>query len=78
MTRLEEVFWKLYAINFYLAPCPNVPGTLSPSLERGPGVSEKFPRRDGRVDECAGLENRFVGNGDVGSNPTPSAIFQPF
>ncbi len=32
-----------------------------------------FPRRDGRVDECAGLENRFTGNGNVGSNPTPSA-----
>ncbi len=31
------------------------------------------PGRDGRADECGGLENRYAGNGIVGSNPTPSA-----
>ena len=30
-------------------------------------------RRDGRVDDCGGLENRCAGDGTVGSNPTPSA-----
>ena len=30
-------------------------------------------RRDGRVDYRGGLENRYVGDGVVGSNPTPSA-----
>ena len=29
--------------------------------------------RDGRVVECSGLENRQVGNGLEGSNPSPSA-----
>ena len=29
--------------------------------------------RDGRADECVGLENRCVLTGTVGSNPTPSA-----
>ncbi len=29
--------------------------------------------RDGRVDECDGLENRNIGNGIGGSNPSPSA-----
>ncbi len=29
--------------------------------------------RDGRVDECDGLENRYTGNGIGGSNPSPSA-----
>ena len=29
--------------------------------------------RDGRVDECDGLENRYTRKGIVGSNPTPSA-----
>ena len=32
------------------------------------------PWRDGRVDEGGGLENRYMGNCIVGSNPTPSAI----
>jgi hypothetical protein len=31
-------------------------------------------RRGGRVVECAALEMRFAGNGNVGSNPTLSAI----
>ena len=31
--------------------------------------------RDGRVDECDGLENRYTGNGIVGSNPTPSVAY---
>ena len=31
-------------------------------------------RRDGRVDEGGGLENRYTGNCIVGSNPTPSAM----
>ena len=26
------------------------------------------------MDECDGLENRYIGNGIVGSNPTPSAV----
>ncbi len=30
-------------------------------------------RRDGRVDECDGLENRYAPRRIVGSNPTPSA-----
>lgn len=30
-------------------------------------------RRDGRVDEGAGLENQCASNRIVGSNPTPSA-----
>jgi hypothetical protein len=30
-------------------------------------------RRGGRVVECAALEMRFTGNGNVGSNPTLSA-----
>ena len=30
-------------------------------------------RRDGRVDDGGGLENRYAGDCIVGSNPTPSA-----
>lgn len=32
--------------------------------------------RVGRAVECAGLENQFRGNSNVGSNPTPSAIIR--
>ena len=31
-----------------------------------------FVRRDGRVVEGGGLENRFTSNRDGGSNPSPS------
>jgi hypothetical protein len=31
------------------------------------------PRRDGRVVDGGGLENRWTGNGPGGSNPSPSA-----
>ena len=42
----------------------------------GLAVDSKSPgRRDGRADECDGLENRWVIS-PVGSNPTPSAIWQ--
>ena len=27
------------------------------------------------MDECDGLENRYTGNGIVGSNPTPSVAY---
>ena len=37
--------------------------------------SEAPARRDGRADECDGLENRWVIS-LVGSNPTPSAVCQ--
>ena len=37
-------------------------------------IQMRVSRRDGRVDDCAGLENRFTRKGNVGSNPTPSAI----
>lgn len=36
-------------------------------------VYQGTSRRDGRVDEGAGLENQYTGNRIVGSNPTPSA-----
>ena len=34
-------------------------------------------RRDGRVDDGGGLENRYAGDCIVGSNPTPSATTPP-
>src|SRR5215207_9087394 len=41
----------------------------------GPG-GYTLPRRGGRVVECGGLENRYVGNPGVGgSNPPLSALF---
>lgn len=48
---------------------------------RGGAAGLGFPRpatarRGGRVDECAGLENRISLTRDVGSNPTPSASFE--
>jgi hypothetical protein len=40
----------------------------------GPG-GYTLPRRGGRVVECGGLENRYVGNPGVGgSNPPLSAL----
>ena len=40
----------------------------------GLALDSKTPvRRDGRADECDGLENRWVIS-PVGSNPTPSAV----
>ena len=43
----------------------------------GPGSGGyTLPRRGGRVVECGGLENRYVGNPGVGgSNPPLSALF---
>ena len=38
-------------------------------------VENARQRRDGRVDEGGGLENRYMGDCIVGSNPTPSASF---
>ena len=41
----------------------------------GPG-GYTLPRRGGRVVECGGLENRYVGNPGVGgSNPPLSALW---
>jgi hypothetical protein len=41
----------------------------------GPG-GYTLPRRGGRVVECGGLENRYVGNPGVGgSNPPLSALY---
>ena len=43
----------------------------------GPGSGGyTLPRRGGRVVECGGLENRYVGNPGVGgSNPPLSALW---
>jgi hypothetical protein len=41
-------------------------------LEYGPS---SYERRDGRVAEGGGLENRFTSDRDGGSNPSPSASF---
>jgi hypothetical protein len=42
----------------------------------GPG-GYTLPRRGGRVVECGGLENRYVGNPGVGgSNPPLSALWR--
>ncbi len=42
----------------------------------GEDVSVFRVRRDGRVVEGGGLENRWRGNSLLGSNPSPSAILQ--
>ena len=36
-----------------------------------------LPRRGGRVVECGGLENRYVGNPGVGGSNPPLSAFQP-
>ena len=48
---------------------------LGERVVEGPGSSGyTLPRRGGRVVECGGLENRYVGNPGVGgSNPPLSA-----
>ena len=38
-------------------------------------ASSSHERRDGRVVEGGGLENRFTSDRDGGSNPSPSAIY---
>ena len=42
----------------------------------GVGVRVLTIRRDGRMDERDGFENRYGGNLIVGSNPFPSASFR--
>ncbi len=50
--------------------------TLNPELEKEIDFAHRTPaRRDGRVVEGTGLENRQAGDRLVGSNPTPSANY---
>jgi hypothetical protein len=42
---------------------------------RGP-CGYTLPRRGGRVVECGGLENRYVGNPGVGGSNPPLSAFQ--
>jgi hypothetical protein len=48
------------------------------AVEEGRGGRYTLSRRGGRVVECGGLENRYVGNPGVGgSNPPLSAAAGP-
>ena len=50
------------------------PGAVSHRVGRGYNECKRRTlRRDGRVDDGGGLENRYAGDCIVGSNPTPSA-----
>ena len=54
------------------------PGSRSGGLPTVAGASiMALAWRGGRAAECDGLENRFPGDRDVGSNPTPSATGKP-
>ena len=51
--------------------------SLLPGMDNGKISQSVIMRRDGRVAEGGGLENRFTRNRDGGSNPSPSVGILP-
>ena len=70
---LARTLVKGFPAHAGIYPIPR-PITPFPSPHHLPYNKNPTTRRDGRADEGACLENRYVLTHIVGSNPTPSAV----